>query len=743
MICKGQVGGWTVDIILDSGSSATIISKDFLDRLKKTPTRKSDRMITGIHGNQKSSLGIIDNIAVHIGDVVVSTDMEVIDTQAYHLVLGTDWLRKANAVINYKESQVTISDNVRKTQVNCRNSTAPLPQENDSEEESDEDEYEYEEEEEEEKETNLVLVMNERESPDQHFYKFSPWGIEIDHETFTWQEYEFMNRQFNPWLTGQKSRHKIKHWFEGPDKNCWCQKHLETENDKCNNCFEDYSHWETIQIIPTQEIKNAQSFLVKGGAEELAQNRYNYIVQDIFEKHPNVIATDLTQLGRTNIVTHHIDTGNAREIKQHPYRMSPKHETFIKEEIGRLEQQGLIVPSHSPWTSPALVVGKANGKMRLVVDYRQLNKVTKPDAYPLPKISEMLDALAHSRYFSTLDLTSGFWQVAMHAIDQEKTAFSTKFGTYEFTVMPFGLCNAPATFQRLMDNVFYDVTWKFVLVYMDDIIIYSKTLEDHCAHLEQVIQLLIKAGLKLNPDKCDFFRKQILFLGHLVSEEGIRPNPTLVEKIRECPFPTSKRKVRSFLGLASYYRRFIKDFSKIAKPLYDLTKQNINFRWTEDCQKAFEHLRTCLTTKPVVIYPDFTKPFILHTDASDYAIGAVLAQLDETKKEHVIAYASRILNEAERNYTVTEKECLAIIWATKYFHHFLQGHEFSIVTDHEAIPWLRKHKQPKGRLARWIIHLSEYEPYGLIKRKGSDHTNADALSRLETNPINSLLTFLY
>jgi hypothetical protein len=160
---------------------------------------------------------------------------------------------------------------------------------------------------------------------------------------------------------------------------------------------------------------------------------------------------------------------------------------------------------------------------------------------------------------------------------------------------------------------------------MDDIIIYSKTLEDHCAHLEQVIQLLIKAGLKLNPDKCDFFRKQILFLGHLVSEEGIRPNSTLVEKIRECPFPTSKRKVRSFLGLASYYRRFIKDFSKIAKPLYDLTKQNINFHWTEDCQKAFEHLRTCLTTKPVVIYPDFTKPFILHTDASDYAIGTVLA----------------------------------------------------------------------------------------------------------------------
>jgi hypothetical protein len=309
--------------------------------------------------------------------------------------------------------------------------------------------------------------------------------------------------------------------------------------------------------------------------------------------------------------------------------------------------------------------------------------------------------------------------------------------------MPFGLMNAPATFQRLMDNVFYDVTWKFVLVYMDDIIIYSKTLEDHRKHLEQVLQLLINAGLKLNPDKCDFFRKQILFLGHMVSGEGIKPNPMLVEKIKNCTPPTTKRKVRSFLGLASYYRRFIRDFSKIAKPLYTLTKQDVTFCWTEECQRAFEYLRTCLTTKPVVIYPDFNKPFILHTDASNYAIGAVLAQTDENNKEHVIAYASRILNQAEVNYTVTEKECLAIIWATKHFHNFLQGHDFSIVTDHEAIPWLKRHKQPKGRLARWIIHLSEYDPYTIIKRKGSDHTNADALSRLETNPADSLFSLLY
>jgi hypothetical protein len=355
----------------------------------------------------------------------------------------------------------------------------------------------------------------------------------------------------------------------------------------------------------------------------------------------------------------------------------------------------------------------------------------------------MLDALANCAYFSTLDLTSGFWQVAMDPASQEKTAFSTRFGTYEFTVMPFGLCNAPATFQRLMDTVFYDVLWKFVLVYMDDIIIFSKTAQEHKIHLEEVFKLLMKAGLKLNPDKCDFYQEKILFLGHMISKKGIQPNPALVEKIKNCPRPTTKTKVRSFLGLASYYRRFIRNFSGIARPLYNLTKHDEIFAWTEECEYAYDHLRNCLTSYPVVIYPNFNKPFSLHTDASNYAIGAVLVQKDDQGHDHVIAYASRILSLAESNYTVTEKECLAVIWATKHFHHLIQGQSFSIVTDHEAIPWLKKHKNPKGRLARWIVHLSEYDPYTIIRRKGSSHLDADALSRLETNPIDSFLTLLY
>lgn len=743
MICKGQIGGWTIDIILDSGSSTSIMSQRFLEYLNRKITRTSERQITGIHGTKKSSLGIVDDIPVHLGDVVVSTDMEVIDTQAYNMVLGTDWLRKARAVIDYHQCKVTVGDGKRESVITCRNTTLPIQpkEEDDSDDDSENDSDD--ESEDEIDEANLGLVVTEEESPDQHAYQFDAWGVRIDQEEFSWQEYDYFERQHNPWITNQKWAHKAKHWYEGPDKYCWCRKKLNHKEDKCESCEEDHARWETIQVLPTQDIRQSQSLLVMGGAEELEQNEHKEAIQNLIQKYPQAIANDISQLGRTSMVTHHINTGNALPIKRHPYRMSPKHEAFIKEEIERLKQQNLIVPSHSPWTSPALVVGKANGKLRLVIDYRELNKVTKSDAYPLPKIADMLDALAHSRYYSTLDLTSGFWQVRMNAQDQEKTAFSTKYGTYEFTVMPFGLMNAPATFQRLMDQVFYDVTWKFVLVYMDDIIIYSRTIEEHCNHLERVLQLLIEAGLKLNPDKCDFFKKQILFLGHLVSGEEIKPNPVLVEKVKNCPPPKTKRQVRSFLGLASYYRRFIQNFSRIAKSLYDLTKQNRDFCWTEETQRSFDKLKESLTTPPIIKHPDFTSPFILHTDASDFAVGAVLAQNDDQKKEHVIAYASRILNGAERNYTVTEKECLAVIWATKHFHHFLQGTQFSIVTDHEAIPWLKKHKQPKGRLARWIIHLSEYEPYTIIKRKGSEHTNADALSRLETTPVHSLLNLLY
>src|SRR4051812_43076423 len=341
----------------------------------------------------------------------------------------------------------------------------------------------------------------------------------------------------------------------------------------------------------------------------------------------------------------------------------------------------------------------------------------------------MLDSLGGSTWFTSLDLASGYWQVEMDPKDRERTAFITQFGTYQFTVMPFGLCNAPATFQRLMDDVLRDLLWDFVVVYLDDLNIFSRTFEEHLTHLRTVFDRLKQAGLKLNPEKCRFVSPELTFLGHVIDKQGIRTDPDKIEKVKNFPEPKNLTQLRGFLGLASYYRRFIKDFSKIAGPLNKLLKKNISYQWTKEQQKAFEYLKGCLISSPILVYPDWNKRFILFTDASTFALGAVLAQRDDEDHEHVIAYASRSLLPAEKNYTATELECLAVVWAIGKFHHYLHGKRFLLITDHSALCHLLNVTTPNGRLARWVMKLQAYD-FDTIHRAGKKHTNVDSLSRI-------------
>ena len=432
-------------------------------------------------------------------------------------------------------------------------------------------------------------------------------------------------------------------------------------------------------------------------------------------------------LGHTEMVKHHIDTGSATPIRQ-PVRQVPKHKQHEAQKlIQRMLDKNIISPSQSPWSSPVILVRKKDGSLRFCVDYRKVNSVTRKDAYPLPRIDDTLNTLAGSSWFTTLDLLSGYWQLEVAENDREKTAFSTRSGLFHFNVMPFGLCNAPASFQRLMDMVLSGVLWEVCLVYIDDVIIMGRDFNSHLTNIASVLHRLRNAGLKVKPTKCDFFKQEVMFLGHVISEKGISTDKSKVDKVVSWPTPTNLQQLQQFLGLASYYRHFIQNFATISKPLHRLTEKKTPFHWSSECADSFNQLKKLLTSAPILSFPDFSHKFILDTDASNDGIGAVLSQ-HKNGKEYVIAYASRSPTKAERNYSVTRRELLAVVTFTNHFRQYLLGQQFLLRTDHHSLTWLTNFKNPEGQLARWLEKLSEYS-FEIVHRSGHKHNNADSLSR--------------
>ena len=390
--------------------------------------------------------------------------------------------------------------------------------------------------------------------------------------------------------------------------------------------------------------------------------------------------------------------------------------------------RGVIEPSCSPWSSPVVLVTKRDNSIRFCVDYRVLNELTVKDAYPIPRVDDCLDALSGSKWYSTMDLSSGFWQVGLAEEDREKSAFATSLGLFQWTVMPFGLVNSPSTFERLMEDVLRGLQWIELLIYMDDIISPSQTIEQGLGRLRTVFDRLLQANLKLKPSKCLFFQKQTTFLGHVVSETGIATDPAKIEAVKDWPVPRTPKQMKSFLGLCSYYRRFVEGFASIARPLHKICEKSAQFIWSDECQKAFDTLKTALTSSPVLAYPDPGKEYILDTDASQKSVGAVLSQVSNGH-ERVIAYMSKSMNIHEQSYCTTRKELLAVVCGLRKFHSYLYGQSIRLRTDNAAVSWLRSLKQPTGQVARWI---QEVETYTLTveHRAGLKHVNADALSRL-------------
>ena len=437
-------------------------------------------------------------------------------------------------------------------------------------------------------------------------------------------------------------------------------------------------------------------------------------------------------IGCTDMIEHHIRTEpGTHPIASKPYRVNYKNRRVIEEQVQEMLDQKIIRPSASPWSAPVVLVPKRDGTLRFCVDYRRLNKITVLEQFPLPDIRQSLEIFGskNARYFSTLDLKSAYWNVKLCEHSVEKSAFITPTGLWEFVRLPFGLSGAPMCFSRLMSEVLRGMLWEVCLVYLDDIIIFSCTVEEHLVILREVLERLRRAKLKLAASKCYLFREEVKFLGHYVSAKGIRVDPKKVEAVRNYPIPTNVTQVRAFLGLAGYYRRFCKNYAEVAKPLTEMTRnENAEpFGWGERQQQAFEKLKIMLTTTPLLAYPDPNKPYRLYTDASQLSVGYVLCQ-EQEGVEKVICYGGKQLSDVEQKSGITELEFLAVCYAIEDCKCYLLGTEFVVITDHAALKGFIKNSEPNAKLARRILALQPYR-FSIEYRPGRKHGNADALSR--------------
>jgi predicted aspartyl protease len=447
-------------------------------------------------------------------------------------------------------------------------------------------------------------------------------------------------------------------------------------------------------------------------------------LKSFLEKNIKTFAPNPNKPGTAMVTPHEIFTEGATPVRQRPYRVAEFENSPQAKAIEEMLKNGIIRESSSDWASPVIMVKKKDGSLRFCVDFRKLNALTKKDSYPLPLIEDLLNNMGKSKakYFSKLDLASGYWQIPVAEKDIPKTAFITPAGLYEFVVMAFGLTNAPATFQRGMDKLFRGLD-KFCLVYLDDIIIFSPTIEKHFEDIQLVFDRLQNAGYHAKLKKCEFLLSEISFLGHVVSEKGIAADPEKIEMIKTMVPPSNVRSVREFLGLTGFYRRFIKDYSHLAKPLHSITHKDVPFQWSKECQNSFELLKEKLISSPVLVYPDFSKPFTLECDASGSAIGLILSQ-----DSRVVAYGGRVFKPSEQVYPATQREALAVVYGCRKFRSLILGRPFVVLTDHNPLVHLMKVKDPNGMLMRWSMELQEYE-ITPVYRSGPSSGNVDCLSR--------------
>ena len=499
---------------------------------------------------------------------------------------------------------------------------------------------------------------------------------------------------------------------------------------KLKETFEDSAFRHEIAEQAKQEHTEADWKDVVDIGED--SKKYKQKLISMLEKHS---AMWDGHLGHIHATKHRIElTPGAKPVYQQPYRASPTQREHERKEIEKMLTEGVIEPSTSEWAAPVVFAPKKDGTLRFCVDYRRLNAVTLRDSYPIPRMDECIDSLGDAKIFSTLDCNSGYWQIEIDEDDQEKTAFVTHQGLYHFTRMPFGLRNAPATFQRAVDIVLSSVRWQFCIVYLDDVIIFSNSVDEHIDHIDQVLTLLENAGMSIRLKKSFFMHKEIEYLGHIITPGELKVAQKTITAIQGMEPPRTKTEVKSFLGMCNVYRRFVKDFATISAPLNALVRKNApdEFDLREEQLAAFKTLKEKLQSPSVLALPRAGLPYVLDTDANDTQVGCVLQQKYEDNSLRPIGYYSRTLNDTEKKYDTTERECLGIIWAVLLLRPYLEMERFTLRTDHEALKWLFDDNSKGAKLDRWRLRLQQFD-FDVAHLPGKQNRVADALSRIETS----------
>ena len=588
---SGFVNGVPASILVDTGAATTVLSKCMWDRAKGQRTQLqsvANRKLVGVQGAPLQLHGIA-RIQLELPPETFSVSVVVADTPTADVILGRDFLRSERCTIEMGSVSDTLHVKARGQSVAITHDPSHTT-------------------------PSLNVVMQE--------------SITVP----PYSEVEVMGgipavAAQKPWLVEGKQTKRcavmVARALVEPESNKIPVRLLNPRDVEVpirkGSILAELEKVPTSSVVtaisqqpesePSEELRQKLWEMVEGSEQSLSEEEKAKLFSVLLEYH-TLFATGDTDLGRTARVQHKIDTGKTPPIRQSVRRMPQLRRQEAKKLLDSMLDSGVIQPSNSPWASPVVLVEKQDGSFRFCIDFRKVNAVTRKDAYPLPRVDDTLDTLAGSKWFSTLDLLSGYWQVEVSPDDRDKTAFCTHEGLFEFKVMPFGLCNAPATFQRLMDAVLAGLKWSSCLVYLDDIIVPGATFEAHLANLCAVFDRLKEAGLKLKPRKCHFCLKKVHYVGHIVSADGVQTDPQKTEQVSTWPTPISQKEVQQFLGLASYYRRFVKDFATIAKPLYQLTEKTARFMWTEDTQAAFEDLRNRLVTAPTLAFPNYDLPTI-------------------------------------------------------------------------------------------------------------------------------------